>query len=161
MKIFETERIVTPEISFGGNMSIAPAGLYNNTQVYSIVPSQSFLEGKYYLLGLLNSTLFWWFLTNTGTTLRGGYFRFKTNYLAPFSIRSIDFTNSVDKAQHGKMVSLVTQMLELHKSKASAKTQSQQDVYERQIRAVDKQIDELVYELYGLTKEEQEIVRKS
>jgi len=50
-------------------------------------------------------------------------------------------------AQHDKMVSLVTQMLELHKSKAGAKTQSEQDVYERQIRAVAarESIDELVY----------------
>jgi adenine-specific DNA-methyltransferase len=49
-------------------------------------------------------------------------------------------------------------MLELHKSKAGAKTQSAQDVYERQIRAVDKQIDNLVYKLYGLTADEIKIV---
>lgn len=56
------------------------------------------------------------------------------------------------------MVSLVTQMLELHKSKAGAKTQSEQDVYERQIRAVDQSIDELVYQLYGLSPDEIRIV---
>ena len=49
-------------------------------------------------------------------------------------------------------------MLELHKSKAGAKTQSEGDVYERQIRAVDEQIDELVYELYGLSPDEIRIV---
>ena len=57
--------------------------------------------------------------------------------------------NPAEKAQHDKMVSLVSQMLELHKSKAGAKTQSDQDVYERQIRAVAarESIDKLVYEL--------------
>ena len=49
-------------------------------------------------------------------------------------------------------------MLELHKSKAGAKTQSDQDVYERQIKSVDEQIDRLVYELYGLSEEEIGIV---
>ena len=56
------------------------------------------------------------------------------------------------------MVSLVAQMLELHKSKAGAKTQSEGDVYERQIHAVDESIDVLVYELYGLNEDEVKIV---
>jgi hypothetical protein len=50
-------------------------------------------------------------------------------------------------------------MLELRKSKAGAKTQSEMDVYERQIRAVDESIDSLVYELYGLSEEEIKIVK--
>jgi hypothetical protein len=49
-------------------------------------------------------------------------------------------------------------MLELHKFKAGAKTQSEEDVYKRQIRAVDESIDELVYALYGLSEEEIGIV---
>ena len=49
-------------------------------------------------------------------------------------------------------------MLELHKFKAGAKTQSEEDVYQRQIRAVDESIDRLVYALYGLSEEEIGIV---
>jgi hypothetical protein len=51
-------------------------------------------------------------------------------------------------------------MLELRKPKAGAKTQSEGDVYERQIRAVASResIDELVYELYGLSEDEIKIV---
>ena len=55
-------------------------------------------------------------------------------------------------------------MMELLKSKASAKTQSEQDVREagRQIRAVAarESIDELVYELYGLSDDEIAIVEQ-
>ena len=32
------------------------------------------------------------------------------------------------------------------------------ELYERQIRIVDAQIDRLVYDLYGLTEEEMEVV---
>jgi hypothetical protein len=35
------------------------------------------------------------------------------------------------------------------------------ELYERQIRIVDAQIDRLIYDLYGLTEEEIEIVEKS
>lgn len=39
-----------------------------------------------YFLGILNSKLMWYFLKNTGNVLRGGYFRFKTKFIEPFSI---------------------------------------------------------------------------
>ena len=48
--------------------------------------------------------------------------------------------------------------LALHKSKSAAKTQSEVDIYARQIRAVDESIDSLVYELYGLSADEVKIV---
>lgn len=57
-------------------------------------------------------------------------------------------------------VALASQILELHKSKAGAKTQSEVDVYERQIKSVDEAIDGLVYELYGLNEEEIKIVEQ-
>ena len=155
---FETERIATPEISFGGNMTVVPAGFYNNTQVYSFIQNVSFQESKLYLLGILNSKVLWWYLSNTGTTLRGGYFRFKTNYLAPFPIRVINFSDSKDKAQHDKMVSLVERMLELQKQSAVVRSPLDKERVGREIESTDKSIDRLVYELYGLTDDEIKIV---
>src|SRR3972149_1554323 len=38
MQIFENEKIITPEISLGCNMTLAGAGIYHNTKVYSLVP---------------------------------------------------------------------------------------------------------------------------
>ena len=52
------------------------------------------------------------------------------------------------------MVALVEQMLELHKRLAACKSQSDRDLYQRQIDATDREIDKLVYELYGLTEDE-------
>ena len=57
------------------------------------------------------------------------------------------------------MVSLAQQMLELHKRLATAST-SEREVLQRQIDATDQQIDQLVYELYGLTGEEIRIVEE-
>ncbi len=56
------------------------------------------------------------------------------------------------------MVALVERMLALHKQRAEVKTDHEKNLVERQIEATDKQIDALVYELYGLTEEEIRIV---
>jgi len=59
---------------------------------------------------------------------------------------------------HDKMVSLVEQMLELHKRLPSVRTPQEKEMLSRQIDSTDGQIDRLVYELSGLTEEEIKIV---
>jgi hypothetical protein len=49
-------------------------------------------------------------------------------------------------------------MLKLHKDLPKAKTPHEQESLQRTIAATDKQIDALVYELYGLTEEEVRMV---
>jgi hypothetical protein len=49
-------------------------------------------------------------------------------------------------------------MLDLHKKLAAATVPADGDLFERQIEATDRQVDALVYELYGLTEEEIAIV---
>ena len=56
------------------------------------------------------------------------------------------------------MVELMERMLALHKDLDAAKTPAQHTVIQRQIEATARQIDQLVYELYGLTDEEIVIV---
>ena len=64
----------------------------------------------------------------------------------------------MNKARHDKMVSLVERMLALHKSLASAHNPQEADRLTREVEAVDKSIDGLVYELYGLSEDEIKIV---
>jgi hypothetical protein len=45
-------------------------------------------------------------------------------------------------------------MLDLNKKLHSANVPSEKEMLQRQIDATDRQIDKLVYELYGLTDEE-------
>ena len=49
-------------------------------------------------------------------------------------------------------------MLDLNKKLPLARTDHEKKLLQRQIDATDQKIDELVYELYGLTKEEIKIV---
>ena len=76
-------------------------------------------------------------------------------------IRTINFDDPTDKAHHDRMVELVETMLKLHKDLQAAKTDHDKKLIQRQIAATDKQIDQLVYELYGLTDKEVRIVEEA
>ncbi len=115
----------------------------------------------FYLLGLLNSQLSSFFLRTISTPFRGGYIALNRQYIAQLPIRPIDFSAPSDKARHDRMVELVKRMLDLQKQLAETKEPQSKTVLQRQIEATDRQIDELVYELYGLTEEEIKIVEGS
>jgi Cys-tRNA synthase (O-phospho-L-seryl-tRNA:Cys-tRNA synthase) len=74
---------------------------------------------------------------------------------------NMDFSPLAEKAQHDKLVALVDNILELQKKYHETRMEQDKELYERQIKLVDAQIDGLVYDLYGLTDEEIEIVEES
>ena len=58
----------------------------------------------------------------------------------------------------GRMIGQVATMLKPHKDSPKAKTPHEQESLKSTIAATDAQVDALVYELYGLTKDEIRIV---
>lgn len=111
-----------------------------------------------YLLGLLNSALLRWYFPHVSAPFRGGWLSANRQFLSQLPIGTINFSDPIDKVKHDKMVELVEQMLTLHKQLAEAKNPQAHTLLHRQIEATDRQIDRLVYALYGLTDEEIEIV---
>jgi hypothetical protein len=114
-----------------------------------------------YVLGLLNSRLLDWFIKQTATSMRGGWYSFESRFIRHLPIRTIDFSNKADKARHDKMVELVTRMMELKKQQVRApkkQSPSEKQLLDQKLAITDQQIDALVYELYGLTDEEVQIV---
>jgi hypothetical protein len=75
----------------------------------------------------------------------------KKQHVESLPIRPIDFKKPDDKKKHDKMVSLVDEMLDLHKKISKIKNPDEKTRMQRQIDATDNQIDKLVYELYNLT----------
>ena len=151
---FERPRIITKEISHGCTMTLDQESHYHNSQVYSFLPPET-EENILYWLGLLNSEVLWWYLVNTGTVLRGGYFRFKTNYLKPFPVRPIDFDDVTEKAVHDSIVSHVKERMMLT-SRSSKKKTEKTDIEE-----IDNTINSLIYDLYGLTEADVKVIEKT
>ncbi|MDQ3302847.1 MAG: Eco57I restriction-modification methylase domain-containing protein [Actinomycetota bacterium] len=111
-----------------------------------------------FLCGLLNSRLLDFYLKQVSTNFHGGYFAANKQYIEQLPIRTIDFSDAEEVALHERMVGLVERMLALHERLAEAKIERERTVIGHQISATDRQIDRLVYELYGLTEEEIAIV---
>jgi len=155
------QKIVIPDVAKQGTCYLDRAGKWLLDTAYAIVLKPDIELDLRFVLAVLNSPLLTYFLRETGTMLRGGYFRMKTAYLNPFPIRTIDFSDPTDKAGHDRIVELVETMLKLHKQLTVAKTSHEKAAIQRQIAATDKQIDQLVYELYALTKEEIRIVEEA
>jgi len=115
-----------------------------------------------YILGLLNSRLLQKIFEIHNPQMVGKVFaEVKVIYVERLPIRTLDFNKPAEKKMHDRMVQLVEQMLALHKQLLEAKTGHEQTLIQRQIDATDRQIDKLVYELYGLTEEEIAIVEGS
>jgi hypothetical protein len=113
----------------------------------------------HYLCGLLNSRLLDFYFKGVTTPFHGGYFAANKQYIERLPIRPINFFEAQDKARHDKMAALVDRMLEMNKKKHSGKlAPSELDRLEREIASTDAEIDELVYELYGVSDEERKVI---
>ena len=150
---FEIPKFIFPDISLRGNYLFDDKGKYYSVNTTYIIPSSDM-----YLLGLLNSRLFVFAYSNISSSYRGGYLRYIYQYVCQLPIRTIDFSNPADVKRHVRMVALVERMLELHKQHPL--TSPEQDRLARDIASTDREIDALVYELYGLTDEEIKIVER-
>ena len=134
------------EVSFFGKRKI------------SISPEQITLSEKYnlkYVLGLLNSRLLNFYFRS----LLGYGLNVYPESIEQLPIRRIDFDNPEEKKMHDDLVALVERMLELNKRLRDAVGREREEL-ERRIERTDREIDELVYRLYGLTEEEINIVEK-
>ena len=160
MTLFGRPKIIVPDYNNMASYTTDLSGHFYKTG-YGIIPEAGIKESLNYLLGLLNSKLLFAYLTHVGTTLRGGYIRFWTQFTSQLPIRRIAFDDPADKSRHDKMVALVQTMLDLNKSLETAKTPHEQTVLKRQITATDNKIDRLTYELYNLTDEEIAIIEQS
>jgi len=164
----EQVKILTPSIANSASFTLDSSDFYyfvgsggGGGGGYGITLKNENLNEYKYLLGILNSKLLDVYLKSYSSTFRGGYYAYNKQYIEKLPIRTIDFKNPEDVALHDKMVKLVERMLQLHRDLQDAKTPNEKKMIQRQIEATDKQIDKLVYELYGLSEEEIKIIEDS
>jgi hypothetical protein len=152
-------KLIVQVISLFGRYAYDDTGLYftggGNGPYYGI----RWLEpdnphSLHYLQALLSSRVLDFCLYRVSSPFRGGYWSCGKRFIEQLPIRTINFDDPADVARHDRMVALVERMLELHKKLAAATISADKQLYRRQIEATDRQIDALVYELYGLTEDE-------
>ena len=150
---FEKPKIIWPGIS-----SEVVAFAFDGSGLYGNDNNQIIISEDKYLLGLLNSQVMRFILKQICDKVQGGFYRLKMIYIDQLPVRVIDLTKPTDKARHDKLVSLVEQMLAAKPQLACAQSDKDKDFYENKCVGLDRLIDALVYNLYGLTDDEIKIV---
>ena len=143
---FEKPKIIYPNILKKPQFVFDSSALYTNQKCFIIPADDKFL------LGILNSQVTFFLFKMILPKLRGDFYE-------PSYVFFKDFPIAKQKPQLSeKLVALVLNMLELQKKLSDAKVPEAKTMIQRQIETTDKQIDRLVYDLYGLTEAEIKIV---
>jgi hypothetical protein len=156
-KIFDQTKILTRQNAKRIIGTFDDQNFYVKNSLHSILQKDNRYDLKF-ILGLLNSRLLDFYFQNRIGKTGEMFSQMKIEYIKQLPIRTIDFNNPDEKVMHDRMVQLVERMLDLHKKKQHANSDSEKELFEHQIKATDKEIDELVYKLYGLTEEEIKVV---
>jgi restriction endonuclease S subunit len=112
-----------------------------------------------YLVGILNSRLLSYLYPLMSNKIVTGTFpRLTVRDIKKLPIPTISLG---ERLAHDKLVAFVEKVLALHQQLAAAKTPHDTTLLQRQIDATDRQIDQLVYQLYGLTDAEIALVENT
>ena len=147
---FLGQRILVQEITGGSDKRIVATycdkELYYSRDVIPIKPMDGI--SPLYLIGIINSWLITWYHQKRNPKSQKGLFP----KVLVSDLKNLPIV--FDQHVHDKLVALVEKMLALHQQLAAAKTPQDCTLLQRQIVTTDRQIDQLVYALYGLSDEE-------
>ncbi len=132
-------KLIAPDISLGGNFSIDRHGeFYTTTTLYGYIKKPDVWESYEYWLALLNSSVLWFYLKNSGSVLANGYFRYKPAYLQNFPVPD-------PSPDQERTISVLADMaLVAGNHRAVTSTQESQGLF----HFLDDLIDMCIFELY-------------
>jgi type I restriction-modification system DNA methylase subunit len=114
------------------------------------------IDDEIYILGIINSKLmqFFWKIMFTD---------FKTSFpqVTIFSLSQIPIFLPSDCKKTKPLITLVNKEEELYRQLNSSRTPNEQEIIQRQINNVNKQIDLFIYDLYGLSKDEIKLIENT
>lgn len=141
-RILDAEKIITPQLQNYCNFAYDKESMYPDAGGYMLIIKEQHKNDLLYYYAILNSALFYHFIKNTSTAFNNNYYYFKTAYIEPFR-----FPDVVDKKVKKQLVFLVKELLERRSQGES-------------VEKLEKQIDKIVFSLYGLNNMEIEQIEK-
>ncbi|REK21897.1 MAG: restriction endonuclease subunit M, partial [Planctomycetota bacterium] len=161
--IQERKKLCVPRLVETLHVGIDELGVHylDNVDVCGItLKSASGLTDQAHLLGILNSRLTRWYFPFVSAPFRGGWLSANRQFIAQLRMPDAHLVSGDNKRQTD-IATHVQQILRLQQELVSTKTSHERQALERQIEATDREIDQLVYELYELTDEEIKIVEEA
>ncbi|MDD5163553.1 MAG: TaqI-like C-terminal specificity domain-containing protein, partial [Candidatus ainarchaeum sp.] len=147
---FGKPKILTPAISEKSSFYFDDNGLFCFDSCNMIFLKSKKKEEAYYIVGLLNSNLIFFYLTSYSPYVQAKYFTYKPQYLKPMPIVAFNEKNPA-------CVKIVGLSKQLHAIYKKSNKQEQKEL-EKTTKDIHKQIDSLVFDLYGLSIEERKII---
>ena len=128
--------------------------------LYIIKPSSQ--ESLFFILGILNSRLFSkLYISQVSQASKDDFPQVTIRDILSLPFPIINYSNKNNKQCYDQLIILVKRILYLNNQLSESKIPQEREVLQRQIETTDNQIDRLIYDLYGLTDEEIEIVVQS
>jgi type I restriction-modification system DNA methylase subunit len=158
--VYCQERIGVRQIGKVPIATLLSDGIFTLNTIYNIFFTKKTEYKIRFVLGIISSRVNQFYWQMSFYDQKKTFPKIKKPDLLSIRIPKTDFSKPDEAKQHDRMVSLVDEMLELHKKISGVKNPNEKTRIQRQIEATDDRIDKLVYELYGLTEEEIEIVKK-
>lgn len=111
-----------------------------------------------YVLGLLNSRPLFWQLRSISNKFRGGWVTCTKQYVETLPIRTRRSGKRARPDGHDEVVQFVTQLLKANADLAQATVPHTRTALERQIVALDGELDRLVMDLYEVSDSERALI---
>lgn len=164
MKIVFNHKILTPFNAFNNSFALDDKGDFifsaGVSGAYGILLKPEFRISYEYLLGILNSKLVLYFIRNTSTCLRGGYYSYENKYIKNIPIRLIAEKSPYELDLYNKICEKVKSINDLNIKIPSIKLPNEIDGINRNIQALKNQIDQIVFKLYNLSDKEINLIEE-
>ncbi len=148
------EKIIIRQTSDHLNATLDNRQFIVRDNLYTIVSKNPSCDLKY-ILGLLNSSFLNWYYQNILNPEKGeALAQVKRGHIANLPIKTIDPSHKNEIESEKEIITLVEQLLELNIKIKNENLESNISPIKSRIEYCESRINEIVYLLYGLTKDE-------
>jgi hypothetical protein len=129
-----------------------------NVGVNGVLLRNSINEDINYFLGVLNSNMASFFISRTSICLSGGYYATNKQFAGEIPIRIVDFSKKEEKQIHDDIVNKVDLAIGIKDQISQSTSSSKKNMFERQYKSIESQINYLVNKLYEINDDEYQII---
>tara|TARA_B110000114_G_C15088715_1_gene397440 strand:+ start:65 stop:3169 length:3105 start_codon:yes stop_codon:yes gene_type:complete len=153
------EKILVPGLAKSARYALADEYTNIDQGSYGVILNEKYKKYKLFFLGVLNSSTLDYFLKVKSGTLSGGYYSYQSKYL--YDLPIIDFEKN--KTELLKTIKSITynvkKILELTDKLAKVNLSAERKSIVDIIQHINTQNDNLVFQMYKLTEDEQDIIK--
>ncbi|MDR3108447.1 MAG: N-6 DNA methylase [Planctomycetaceae bacterium] len=153
--IYRQDRIGIRQIGVLPIATLIPANIFTLNTIYNVFLKNEADINLKFLLGIINSQVTKYFWKKKNSDEKRTFPKIKKEAILSIPVPS---TSKDNKDSHDTIVSLVDQLLKLNTEKSTVKLTTKSKQIVEKIAYCEHKIDDAVYQLYRLTKNEIEII---